>query len=187
VFVARFGWAYGLYLRHFSKPKHERIIHRWLHKQPVSQIVELGIGGMQRSTRVINSVRLRRPDAEILYAGIDRFESRPADHVRLKLKDTYQTLAAAGAKVRLIPGDPEKVLSSYSNVLTQTDLLIVSAEVDAESLARAWFYVPRMLKRTARVFVEVCQSDGRRSFQLLSYDDVSARAEAAASARRAAA
>ena len=55
---------------------------------------------------------------------------------------------------RLVPGDPYSALSHVANTLTETDLLVISSGHDPETLARAWFFVPRMLTDRTSVFVE---------------------------------
>jgi hypothetical protein len=159
-------------------------VYRSLRRQPASHIVELGIGDIQRSRRMIEFIRRHDPAAEVWYAAIDPFESRPAQQVRLVLKDTFRQLSAAGAKVRLIPGEPLEAMQRYANALTGIDLLIISADVSAKPLGMSWFFVPRMLTKTARVFVEVRSGSGQTNFQTLSYEDVTARANAAANTRR---
>jgi hypothetical protein len=44
--------------------------------------------------------------------------------------------------------------------LTGTDLLVISSQVDAQSLAAAWFYVPRMLHSGSLVMLEEAADDG---------------------------
>ena len=100
--------------------------------------------------------------AEIHYTGIDLFETRkPGDGPGLKLKQAFQLLRPTGARIRLIPGDPLTALSGAANLLAATDLLVVSADHDPDSLAKAWYFVPRMLHAQSRVFwAEAAGADG---------------------------
>ena len=102
------------------------------------------------------------PPAEICYTGIDLFETRkPTDGPGLPLKRAFQLLRATGARVRLIPGDPFTALAGAANLLGETDLLVVSADQEADSLAEAWYFVPRMLHAHSRVFLaERVAADG---------------------------
>ena len=114
---------------------------------------------------------LATPPQEIHYTGIDLFESRSkADGPGLTLKDTHRMLKATGVRVRLVPGDPWTSLSRAANQLAGTDLLVIGADQDQESLAKAWFYVPRMLHRGSRVFVARSDADGE--FREMALKDV---------------
>jgi hypothetical protein len=64
----------------------------------------------------------------------------------------YRLLRAAGARVKLIPGDPLSALACTANSINRVDTVIIAHDVDAQSLARAWFYLPRMLAAGAVVF-----------------------------------
>jgi hypothetical protein len=105
---------------------------------------------------------IHRPLAEISYAGIDLFETRkPGEGPGLSLKRAFQVLRATGARIRLIPGDPFAALSGAANLLRATDLLVISADHDPDSLAKAWYFVPRMLHAHSRVFLaEAMSADG---------------------------
>ena len=78
----------------------------------------------------------------------------------------------------LVHADPLAALMRVANSLTGTDLLVVSAEVDAASLQRAWMYVPRMLHRSSLVYLEEASDDGDgRRFVRLSLGEVNRLAE----------
>ena len=93
-------------------------------------------------------------DGVVRYAGVDLFEGRPDGQRLLTLKSTYRTLRATGAQVQLLPGHPLAVLTQFANTLGPVDLLVISAGVDPGSLARMWFYVPRMLHPKSVVYLE---------------------------------
>ena len=158
-----------LYLARFSQPSADRTLYRAIWRQPPTRIVELGIGSARRSLRMIELAKRLRPETETIhYAGIDLFEARPEDAAGLTLKRAHRLLGGTNAKVRLVPGDPAMALKRTANVLLQTDLLVIAADQDRDALARAWFYVPRMLHEGSRVFREerVAGGDGRR-FRLM--------------------
>jgi hypothetical protein len=143
-----------LYLSHFSQPAIDRPIYRAIRQRPVNKIVELGMGDCRRTLRLLEVAGIYRPLAEICYAGIDLFETRkPGDGPGLSLKRAFQLLRVTGARIRLIPGDPFTALSRAANLLGATDLLVVSADHDPDSLAKAWYFVPRMLHAHSRVFL----------------------------------
>jgi hypothetical protein len=114
-----------------------------------------------------------QPPASVRYTGIDLFEARPHDNPGMTIKRAHRILSPLGAKVHLLPGDPFTALSRAANGLTGVDLLVVGADQDRESLAWAWFYVPRMLHERSLVCVEQCDNQHRASgYQLLSRDEV---------------
>ena len=80
-------------------------------------------------------------------------------------------------------------LSAAANSLTNTDLLIISADQDAASLERAWFYVPRMLHGETLVLHEQPADEDPPGTQLVPVPrlDIEARAAAQSKARRRAA
>lgn len=151
----------SLYLRFLSRPAGDRPVYRAIAKQRVGTILELGVGTGLRAERLIQLTLPAAPEQKLTYVGVDLFETRrPADGPGLGLKAAHQKLTAAGARVKLLPGDPYSVLARKANELGQIDLLIISADQDAESLARAWFYVPRMLHERTLVFIEERQTAG---------------------------
>lgn len=151
-----------LYLSHLSQPAIDRPIYRAIRQRPVQKIVELGMGDCRRTLRMLEVAGIHRPSAGICYAGIDLFEMRnPGGPPGVTLKRAFQLLRATGARIRLIPGDPFTALSRAANLLGATDLLVVSADLDPDSLALAWYYVPRMLHANSRVFLaEAPSADG---------------------------
>jgi hypothetical protein len=143
------------YLAFFSKPASYRRLYRFIHRQRVKRMLEIGIGTAGRAKKLIDLAAHTAGGDRIDYTGIDLFELRPADRLPgLSLKAAHRELSATGARVRLIPGDPFGALSRTANALTGTQLVLISGDQDRESLAKAWFYVPRMLSPGAQVFLE---------------------------------
>jgi hypothetical protein len=141
-----------LYLSHLSQPAADRPVYRAVRQTPVRSIVELGLGTGQRALRMIEVATLNHPIERISYTGIDLFEARgPSDGPGLPLKEAHRLLKATGARIRLVPGDPWSALSRTANTLTGIDLVIVGADQDPDSLARAWFFLPRMLHENSKV------------------------------------
>jgi len=101
------------------------------------------------------------PPDRVHYTGIDLFEARSSiDGPGVTLKMAHRLLKATAARIRLLPGDPWTVLAREANGLSGTDLLIISARQDPGALARAWFYVPRMLHPESQVYIEQLVSRG---------------------------
>ncbi len=144
----------NFYLCHFSKPVANRALYRLLRTTKVQSIVEIGLADLSRTHRLLELVLEKTPAEEVRYAGVDLFEGRSAECPGVTLKQAHKQLKALGLRVQLLPGDPLSALARGANALTKTDLLIVSADVAGESLAKAWFYVPRMLHDRSCVLVE---------------------------------
>ncbi len=141
------------YLLYLSKPKGERKLLRAIRTRPIRSIVELGIGIATRTPRILEVASWRAASDLLRYTGIDLFEAR-GDQSGLSLKQTHAQLQLPGVQVRLVPGDPFSALQRMANSLTGTDLLLIAADQDRQSLARAWRWVPRMLSPEALVFIE---------------------------------
>lgn len=143
------------YLSYLSYPASDRFLYRLVFRHPPSSILEIGLGGVLRAQRLLEVIRQRVPLDSILYTGIDLFEASPPQFGKTPpLKDVYRTLRQTGARIRLYPGDPWTVFSQRANYLGPVDLLLVSSQVDPKSMAKAWFYIPRMLHADSLVFVE---------------------------------
>jgi hypothetical protein len=160
------------YLAYFSQPNAERLIYRTLRRAGVNSIVELGVGTGRRTRRILEVARRYQTAADLRYAGIDLFESRPPDSRGLSLKVAHRLLRDSGAKVQLVPGDPWSALSRTANSLANTSLLVISADQHSAALEKAWFYVPRMLHERSLVFLEETAGDGKCAFRRLSLAEV---------------
>jgi hypothetical protein len=163
-------------IANFSRPASERCLYRAIRRAGVASIVEVGVGSAQRALRMIEVAAGR--GQSVRYTGIDEFESRSADRgAGLTLKQAYQRLRTTEAAIQLVPGDPLAALARAANSLTGTDLLVVSADVQAQSLRSAWRYVPRMLHRQSLVYLEETDSGGGRRFVRLSAGEINRLAE----------
>jgi hypothetical protein len=162
------GLFRSLYLSYLSKPKGYRSLYRAVRRRPPTKIVELGIGTAERTLRLFE---MCEAGAETSYTGIDLFEARGEGAAPgMSLKAAHTKLAATGVKVRLVPGDPFSALSRSANALTGQDLILISADQDRESLARAWFYVPRMMHPGTLVLLEELANGEPMLSQLLLVD-----------------
>jgi hypothetical protein len=176
------------YLCHFSQPAADRALYQALAKSPASSIVEIGLGNLARTRRLLALAAEKSPVEGLRYAGIDLFESRQGPQAGVSLKTAHKELKSLAAKVQLVPGDPFSALARAANGLLRTDLVIVSAIHDAESLERAWFYLPRMLHDGSRVFVEEAGAKpGATAFRLLKRLEIEQLASGAARRMRRAA
>jgi hypothetical protein len=142
----------NFYLCHFSKPPANRVLYQLLRKRPVMSMVEIGVGKLERTVRLLELAAQRTPGEQLKYAGIDPFEGRTDGALGLSLKEAHKLLKPCGVRVELVPGEPASGLARRANALLRTDLLLVSAE--AGDLGTGWFYIPRMLHDGSQVFVE---------------------------------
>jgi hypothetical protein len=136
------------------------------------------MGSGERALKMIRLAALKNAPHQIDYAGIDLFDARSSnDGPGLTVKEAYRKLVTTGARIRLVPGDPLTALSRVANELLESDLVIVSAGLDAESLLKAWFFLPRMLHAGSHVFVEERDDrEGRTSLRLLTSAEIAQRA-----------
>jgi hypothetical protein len=145
---------HSLWLRYFSKPAADRTLYKALRTRPIRSIVELGVGLPFRTPRLLQFASGKTSGEPIRYCGIDLFEARPGGQPTLSLKQTFAALQLPSVRVQLVPGDPHSALKRVANSLAGTDLLLIAADQDRDSLARAWTWMPRMLTTTSLVFVE---------------------------------
>lgn len=150
--MSQLGTLKYTYLAHLSQPSTDRVLYRALDKCPLRSILELGVGDGVRAERLLAIATRNVPDSEVCYTGIDLFEDRPDGSPRVGLKQAYQQLRQQHVKVRLVPGDPFTALSRISNTVSGIDLVIVAGDQDADSLARAWMFLPRMIHAQTRIF-----------------------------------
>jgi len=134
-----------LYLAYFSKPAGDRSVYRTIGKLRAQKILEIGVGQGQRALRMMQVAGMFSPIEQIRYTGIDLFEGRPENSPGLSLKQAHCQFKATGARIQVVPGDPYSALARTANSLQELDLVLIAADQDAQSLERAWFYMPRML------------------------------------------
>lgn len=158
----------------FSKPVHQREIYSWIREQaPVVKIAEIGLGNLQRAKEVIDFAQLYADEQQIQFLGIDMFEGRPGND-GVPLKSAHKSLNAMGAKVQLVPGDAAMALPRVANAFRDVQLLIISADQDAESIRQAISWIPRMLNEKSLVLWEVKDAKGELSFGRYSMSQIEA-------------
>ncbi len=175
----------AFWLTWFSRPAGDRLLFRTIRNNRPRKIMVLGLGNATRALRMISLAQRYNPPDQISFAGIDRFDSRPVEASRFSLKDAHRLLRPTGSRINLIPGDPREALARAATVLHGIDLLVVSADQDAQSLAQGWFFVPRMLAPQAVVLREEATEKGR-FLKPLGPFDLERLSTAAAPRRRAA-
>ena len=152
-------------LCHFSKPTEDRLIYKTIRAQRCSSILEVGLGDGTRAERMLRVAQKFSVNKTLRYTGVDFFEGRENGQPKLPLRQVYKQLTSPSVKVQLVPGDLLSALSRIANSHTRTDLVLISAGQDPETLAQCWFYFPRMLHAGSQVLV---QDAPGQSFQVLS-------------------
>ena len=174
-----------IHLAYFSKPAQERVVYRQIRRRRPRSIVEVGVGNGQRAQRMIRLAAGIVGAEQFRYTGIDLFEARSSAHPGITIKLAHKVLRPLAGKVQLIPGDPFSALSRSANSLTESELVLIGADQDQESIQRAWFYLPRMLSERSLVLLEEARSDGRSRFRQVSLAEVTQLAQRHAGRRAA--
>lgn len=144
------------HLAHFSKPAADHPLYQAIRQREVRSILEIGIGNGQRTQRMIELASQATPVEQLNYVGIDLFEMRSGG---MTLKAAHRAMKALGARTRLIPGDPHSALARTANELSGIELVVIGLDVDAHSLERAWFFLPRTLAVDCIAFRAVASKD----------------------------
>ena len=164
------------FLAYLSRPKADRKLYRMIRRSATLRIVEIGIASPSRTQRMLYVAADLHGAEAVRYTGIDTYDDRPDGAPPLALKDVYRQLRATGAHIRLVPGDPLTALARTANLLPETDLLLLTAHIDAATLHGAWFYVPRMLHTGSLVVREETTAMGRSTFRTLTHAEIEQRA-----------
>jgi hypothetical protein len=165
--MGKMGLLRRLWLTRLSKPAAERVLYRHAFRTPPQRIIELGIGLLTRTERLLQAVGSHRHPGSIHYVGLDRFEGRvPSDPPGVTLKQAHQRLNKL-AKVQLVPGNVDTSLSRLCNHLGAFDLVVISAEADERHLERCWFFLQRITTAATTVFLESRTATGAVNWSLL--------------------
>ncbi len=152
--MGRLGMIRSLWLTRLSKPAGERALYRHALKTPPRRILELGVGMLARTERLLEVATAATPATDLTYVGVDRFESRsPSDPPGVSLKEAHQRLHGK-ARVQLVPGNVDAALARVCNHLGIFDLVVISAANDERHLSRSWFFLQRVTGPQTTVFVE---------------------------------
>jgi hypothetical protein len=155
--MAKPSWLNKIYFRYFSKPLNDRPVMLYIMENPVSSILEIGMGSGQRTKQLLKWCQLPKDAAQLRYVGVDLFESSPEDRPHLKLKQAHRMLSEAGAKAHLIPGDVTSALSRVANTVHPSQLVIIdggydSAEVSGKTIQQ---WLPRLATEHSAIFASI--------------------------------
>lgn len=152
--MPKLGILRSLWLTRLSKPAGERMLYRHVLDTSPRRILELGIGTLVRTERLLEAAAARLAPTEIHYVGLDRFESRGlTDPPGVSLKQAHRRLHDR-ARVQLVPGNVDSALARVCNHLGTFDMVVISADNDERHLTRSWFFLQRITTAGSAVFVE---------------------------------
>jgi len=152
--MGRLGFLRSLWLTRLSKPAGDRVLYRHALRHPPGRILELGVGTLARTVRLLEVAAAATAAAELTYVGLDRFESRAAaDPPGVTLKQAHQRLHGL-ARVQLVPGNVDTGLARVCNHVGVFDLVLIAADNDDRHLARCWFFLQRVTGPQTSVFLE---------------------------------
>lgn len=182
------SWLCRCYWCYWSRPAHARILYRLLYRRTIRAILQLGIPSPTLTRQFLRVAARQAHPATLAYTGVDLFEARPEGLPKLSLKDAFATLRQEHVRVQLVPGDPDAALARVANFLGPIDLVLVTADQDPASLARAWRWLPRMLRPEAVVMAEERPARGQTvAWRALSASELQSLVAAASQRRRRAA
>ena len=168
-----------LHLAYFSHPAENRLLYRAIRRKRVRRIVEIGVGSVERAVRMIRLASQTASPIKVRYTGLDRFEMREPEHGEpLSLKRAHRDLRTADAQVKLVPGNPAQSLIRVANSLTNSDLVLISAEEGEIFTEQAGFYLPRLLHSESLVFEqERSEPDGTSQWRQRTPLEIESRVE----------
>jgi hypothetical protein len=152
--MPRYGLFRRIWLTRLSRPAAERPLYRHVLAAAPRRIIELGLGTLERTERLLRVASGLHPAGGLHYVGLDRFEGRlPSDPPGVTLKQAHQRLHGRG-RVQLVPGNVDTSLSKLCNHLGGFDMVIISAANDARHLERCWFFIQRIIGPQTAVFTQ---------------------------------
>ena len=150
--MAGLGLVRRLWLTRLSQPAAERPLYRHVLAQRPRRILEIGLGMLDRSERLLRAAA--GGSEPVHFVGLDRFEGRaPSDPPGVSLKTAHKRLHALG-RIQLVPGNADAALARLCNHLGTFDLVLVSADTDERHLERAWLFLQRITTPATTLFLE---------------------------------
>ena len=108
--MAQLSWLERLYWKYLSKPVSQRALFLHVLDNPLTSILEIGMGSGQRIAQLLAINAKASEPKPIRYTAIDPFESNHqsanAGQPLLSLKAAHRILSEHGVKDHLIPGEP---------------------------------------------------------------------------------
>ena len=157
--MAKLSWLQRLYWKHLSKPVSERALFLHVLENPLTSVLEIGMGSGQRIARLLALNASVTDIKPIRYTAIDPFESNSAALASgqgvLSLKAAHRILSERGVKAHLVPGEPASSVARVAHSVLPSDLIIIDGywendDVHGQALAQ---WLPRLCHVQSTVFV----------------------------------
>ena len=161
--LSTFGY---LQLAFMGKPAADRSVYQLIKTNKFQSFVEIGLGTGDRCQQILR-VAEKFSDKPIRYTGIDLFDARPEN--ALKLIEMHKTLKAFDAKTQLVPGPVGPSIGRIANSHLRTDMVIISSGTQRSELDSVIAFFPRMLHANSLVLI---QSKPGQKMKLLTRLDV---------------
>lgn len=131
--MSRPSWLQKIYWSRFAKPVEDRALFSALLQNPVSSILELGMGDGERMRRIGRLAQIP-PGVDVLrYVGTDEFESAEDGKRHLTLKQAHQVAGQLGFKASLIPGNLATAIPRVAHKLGASDLIVINGGLDPDN------------------------------------------------------
>ena len=138
-------------LAFMSKPATDRMIYQLIKKNKFQSFVEIGLGKGDRCQQILR-VAGKFSDKPIRYTGVDLFDARPAN--ALKLIDMHKALKAFDAKTQLVPGPVGPSIERIANSHLRTDMIVISPGTQRSEIENVISFFPRMLHANSLVLLQ---------------------------------
>ena len=157
--MARLSWVQRLYWRYLSKPASERSLYLHAMENPLSSILEIGMGSGERIRRLLPLCTLSEGASQIRYVGVDAFESAAPGVPHMNLKTAHRMLAEFGVKAHLIPGDPINALARVAHTVLPSDLVVIDGPwtKDSPQVRAIADWLPRLCHSNSTIFATTVQ------------------------------
>lgn len=130
--MSRLSWLGKIYWKRFAKPMEERSLYQFLIDQPITSVLEIGVGQGARMQRIAKLVNLAKGTDQLRYIGVDEFESAPT-RPHLTLKQAHRLATQLGFKASLIPGTTSMALPRVAHKFSPSDLILIDGGIDLAS------------------------------------------------------
>lgn len=156
--MAQLSWLERLYWKYLSKPVSQRALVLHVLDNPLTSILEIGMGSGQRIAQLLAINAKASETKPIRYTAIDPFESNPsanAGQPLLSLKAAHRILSEHGVKAHLIPGEPSGSVARVAHSVLPSDLVIIdgfweNGDANGQAIAQ---WLPRLCHVQSTLFV----------------------------------
>ena len=113
----------------------DRALYRAIQRHRWQRILEIGVGSGRRALRMLDVASQPPPERGSVLRRHRPVRSATGGRPGLSLKEAHCQFKARQFKAQLLPGDPYAALARAANALRNIDLVVISADQNAASLA----------------------------------------------------